>query len=166
MDLLGKKDLFNRWVYTRQGVHKLVKGHDFPAPYLVANKGRLLAWRECDIEAYEHARPELRDEVAKLTKTRSKARDSPATVRRQISNVEYLGGADFNERWCYSRQAVHWIQKYLDFPDPSFIFNQGKGKVWDLADVIAYERKHPELIDLEIKKEKVRLHTFIWSKWG
>lgn len=68
MELLGIADLVDRWVYSRQGVHKLVRSADFPNPALAINRGRTKAWRLSDIEAYEQGRPELRDEVMKVRK--------------------------------------------------------------------------------------------------
>lgn len=166
MQLFGRKDLFNRWVYTRQGVHKLTTGNDFPAPYLVVNGGRLLAWRDWDIMTYEDSRPELQNVDAKLAKTRSKASDVLAVPKPPISNTFYLGGADLTDRWCYSRCGAHWIRKDPKFPEPCFVFNEGRGKVWELEDIITYEKDYPELIDLAVKTEKIRRNAYIWSRWG
>lgn len=68
MEILGVADLVDRWTYTRQGVHKLIRSSDFPPPSLVINCGRTKAWRLADIEAYEAAHPETRHETLKQSK--------------------------------------------------------------------------------------------------
>ncbi|MEO9969789.1 MAG: hypothetical protein ABJG15_08190 [Hyphomonadaceae bacterium] len=164
MRLLGKKDLLDRWVYTRQGVHNVTKGHDFPAPYLSVNKGQLLAWRESDIEVHESDHPELQDVQLKLAKTRSKSRNASEETKKPLSNATYLGGADLRARWCYSRASIHGILKSPSFAEPSFVFNQGNGRVWHLEDVILHEVQFPELIDLEKKATKIRRNAYMWSR--
>ena len=67
---LGLADLVARWVYTRQGVHRLMRREGFPAPAFAINRGRTKVWRRADIEAYELAHPELTDEAMKLSKVR------------------------------------------------------------------------------------------------
>ena len=68
--LLGTGDLATRWGYSRQGVHKLAAGTDFPAPVAAVNGGRIRVWLLADIETYEQGRPELGDQVAKRSKQR------------------------------------------------------------------------------------------------
>lgn len=68
--LLGTGDLATRWGYSRQGVHKLAGGADFPAPVAAVNGGRIRVWLLVDIEAYEQGRPELGDQAAKRGKQR------------------------------------------------------------------------------------------------
>ena len=68
--LLGTGDLATRWGYSRQGVHKLAAGPDFPAPVGTVNGGRIRVWLLADIEAYEQGRPELGDQAAKQSKQR------------------------------------------------------------------------------------------------
>ena len=68
--LLGTGDLATRWGYSRQGVHKLAAGTDFPAPVAAVNGGRIRVWLLADIETYEQGRPELGDLVAKRSKQR------------------------------------------------------------------------------------------------
>jgi hypothetical protein len=68
--LLGTGDLATRWGYSRQGVHKLATGTDFPVPVAAVNGGRIRVWLLADIETYEQGRPELGDQVAKRSKQR------------------------------------------------------------------------------------------------
>lgn len=63
-------DLMRRWHYTKQGIHKLQKRQDFPAPATLVAAGRMRLWAVKDIEAYERDRPELHSEAAKLAKMR------------------------------------------------------------------------------------------------
>lgn len=65
---LGLADLVSRWVYTRQGVHHLVKSKGFPSPAFTINQGRNPVWVLADIEAYEQNHPELFDNDLKQRK--------------------------------------------------------------------------------------------------
>jgi len=67
---LGFADLVSRWVYTRQGVHRVMRREGFPAPVFAINRGRTKVWRLADIEAYELAHPELTDNAKKLSKVK------------------------------------------------------------------------------------------------
>mgnify|MGYP001411531939 CR=1 FL=1 len=66
--LAGIADLMARWGYTRQGVHKLTKLPDFPAPIAVINQGRTKVWRLVDLEPFERDHPELHGEYWKRRK--------------------------------------------------------------------------------------------------
>jgi len=68
--LLGTGDLATRWGYSRQGIHKLAAGADFPVPVGTVNGGRIRVWLLADIEAHELGRPELGDQAAKRSKQR------------------------------------------------------------------------------------------------
>lgn len=74
MDYLGLQDLEKRWVYTRQGVHKLSRADDFPKPSFTINDGKTKVWVLADVEAYEKDRPELRSEARKILKMKGFAR--------------------------------------------------------------------------------------------
>lgn len=63
--LLSVGDLEERWCYTRQGIHGLMKRPDFPAPAATVNRGRQKIWLAADIVSYETAHPEVLDESAK-----------------------------------------------------------------------------------------------------
>ena len=67
----------------------------------------------------------------------------------------YLGFADLVKRWVYTRQGVHRLLRSPDFPAPVFTINRGRTKVWRLADIEFYERKHPEVTDADLKRDKV-----------
>jgi hypothetical protein len=71
---LGPGDLARRWHYTKQGVQKLARREDFPAPLVTVNRGRIRLWAKQDIERYERDRPELHSEAAKFLKVRGFAR--------------------------------------------------------------------------------------------
>lgn len=68
---LALNDLQARWIYTRQGVHKLVKSKDFPAPVFIVNCGKTRIWSRVDVEAFERVHPELFDVAKKQLKMTS-----------------------------------------------------------------------------------------------
>lgn len=61
-------DLARRWGYSKQGVQKLAKREDFPAPCFTLNHGKIRIWAVREVEAFERERPELLSEDAKLRK--------------------------------------------------------------------------------------------------
>ena len=61
-------DLQARWIYTRQGVHKLTRSKGFPAPAFTVSLGRVRLWSRFDIEAFERGHPEVFDEGRKQAK--------------------------------------------------------------------------------------------------
>jgi hypothetical protein len=61
-------DLARRWVYTRQGVHKLTRSTSFPAPAITDGSGRIKLWHVADVATFESAHPEVTSEDAKLNK--------------------------------------------------------------------------------------------------
>jgi hypothetical protein len=66
--LLGTADLVARWIYTRQGVHKLTRCVDFPEPWGVVNQGRTKLWLLEDIKVFEQQHPEVLNEGHKHQK--------------------------------------------------------------------------------------------------
>lgn len=68
MQLLGVADLVARWVYTKQGIHRLIRTDDFPKPCAQVNQGRIRVWHLQDIEAYESAHQEVRSQSHKRRK--------------------------------------------------------------------------------------------------
>jgi predicted DNA-binding transcriptional regulator AlpA len=71
---LGFRDLMQRWVYTRQGLYKMMQQTDFPAPVFTINAGHTKVWRLGDIAAYETQHPEVTSEDAKRRKVAGYAR--------------------------------------------------------------------------------------------
>lgn len=67
----------------------------------------------------------------------------------------YCGIADIVARWVYTRQGVHQMTKQPDFPAPAFTINEGRTKVWLLADIKTFEKAHPEVTDEGAKLAKV-----------
>lgn len=65
---LSVADLVKRWIYTRQGVHKLTRSEGFPEPEIIA--GRIKLWYAADIAAYEATHPEVTSEDAKHNKVK------------------------------------------------------------------------------------------------
>jgi len=56
------------------------------------------------------------------------------------------------------------IRNKTVFPKPYGAINNGRNKFWSLADIITYEKDHPEVID-EIKKEqKIRYYAWLAGK--
>lgn len=76
----------------------------------------------------------------------------------------YLGVPDLVARWVYTRGGVHVLLKSKGFPAPCFVINQGRTKVFLLADIEAYERNHPELFDDEIKRRKQKGYFLTLSR--
>jgi hypothetical protein len=68
MKLLGMADIVDRWVYTKQGVHKLARLESFPRPWATVNLGRTKLWRLEDIESFERANPVVLSEDLKTQK--------------------------------------------------------------------------------------------------
>jgi predicted DNA-binding transcriptional regulator AlpA len=68
MSYLGFRDLLKRWVYTRQGVYKLMDNADFPEPQFTINGGHTKVWHSTDIKSYEDKHPELTSEEKKRRK--------------------------------------------------------------------------------------------------
>lgn len=66
---LGFRDLLKRWVYTRQGLYKLLGTEDFPSPAFTINAGRTKVWELGPVEAFEKKHPEVLSEEAKRRKT-------------------------------------------------------------------------------------------------
>lgn len=62
--------------------------------------------------------------------------------------------ADLVERWTYSRMGVHKATRWDGFPEPAFTINQGRVKVWRLADIEAFEKHYPELTCKLSKSQK------------
>jgi hypothetical protein len=71
---VGLQDLVKRWVYTRQGVHKLTRAADFPEPQFTINTGKTRVWYAPDIELYERRHPEVTSENLKARKVGGYAR--------------------------------------------------------------------------------------------
>lgn len=68
--LVGIADLVDRWVYTRQGLHKLITSGGFPPPIAAINRGRTKIWKLADIAHYERLHPEVLSEGLKRDKVR------------------------------------------------------------------------------------------------
>ena len=67
--------------------------------------------------------------------------------------MQLLGMKDLSKRWNYTRQGVHQKQKQdEEFPKPIAKINDGKTQVFLLKDIIEYETKRKELLDVEYKK--------------
>lgn len=66
MKLLALPDLYERWTYTKAGIHKLAKSESFPKPVATVCKGRIKIYRQEDVELYEKDRPWLLDEDQKI----------------------------------------------------------------------------------------------------
>ena len=82
VEYLGFTDLLTRWIYTRQGLYKVMARDGLPAPVFKINRGRTQVWREDDIRRYERAHPELNSEAAKQHKIRGCA---AAALKRAAS---------------------------------------------------------------------------------
>ncbi len=74
MAYLSVGDLVKRWIYTRQGVQKLARTSEFPAPAISSASGRVRLWRSDDIARFEEAHPEVTCADAKWRKIRGAGR--------------------------------------------------------------------------------------------
>lgn len=64
--LLSLSDIVSRWVYTRQGVQKLMREDpEFPKAVMTVSRGKVRLWLARDIDAYAHERPWVTDEESK-----------------------------------------------------------------------------------------------------
>lgn len=68
--------------------------------------------------------------------------------------VQFVGMADLVDRWTYSRMGVHKVSKWPDFPEPAFVINKGRVRVWRLSDIEAFEKNHPTLTSEHAKAQK------------
>ena len=89
MQYLGFTDLLARWIYTRQGLYKVMARDGFPAPVFTVNRGRTQVWREEDIRQYERSHPELNSEAAKQYKIRGCA---AAALKRASAVTDSAAG--------------------------------------------------------------------------
>ena len=70
------------------------------------------------------------------------------------NGLALLGIADLAARWGYTRQGVHQLAGRPGFPAPVTAVNDGRVRVWLLADVEAFEQGRPELGDQTAKRRK------------
>ena len=134
MILLGKADLLDRWIYTRQGVHKTLSWLGFPDPYVLADRGRLIGWQLSDIEDFEHQHPELVDTEAKADKCRDRSKKTSRSKSwRQVGPESYLGPRDLRDRWFVERYSFDQAVRSVQFPDPTYTFNHGRARVWSMS---------------------------------
>lgn len=82
MNYVGLQDLVRRWVYSRQGVHKLMRRADFPKPQFTINSGKTKVWYAPDIQLYEDRHPEVTSESLKARKVGGYARAIQKGERR------------------------------------------------------------------------------------
>ena len=63
--------------------------------------------------------------------------------------------SDLVRRWNYTRQGLALlIKRDWAFPKPVAEVNDGKTRIWQLADIEEYERTRPWLFDLEAKQRR------------
>jgi hypothetical protein len=84
-ELLSIPDLSRRWIYTREGIRRLVARDTlFPAPTASVSRGaerRTRLWERHQIEAYERTRPHLTDVDEKRRRQ-----------KRHLGNIARQGG--------------------------------------------------------------------------
>ncbi len=68
MQFVSIPDLCDRWLYTRQGVHRLTRHSLFPPPLFTVSRGHVPVWELSQIEGWEADHPEVYDPGAKLRK--------------------------------------------------------------------------------------------------
>ena len=68
----------------------------------------------------------------------------------------FIASGDLIARWpVYTRRGVLKLTQSEDFPAPVFAVNAGRVKVWDAADIEAYETVHPEVHSQALKTRKI-----------
>ena len=67
----------------------------------------------------------------------------------------YLGFTDILRRGVYTRRGLEKLMARGGFPSPAFAINGGRNKAWHLADIVAFEKAHPELTSEADKWRKV-----------
>lgn len=64
--VMALSDIVRRWIYTKQGVLKLMQQDEkFPSEVATVSGGKVRLWLEADIAAYEQDRPWLKSQSAK-----------------------------------------------------------------------------------------------------
>ena len=71
MKLLSIADLCARWVYSKAGIHNLVRTDQFPEPCAIVSKGKVRIFQEEDIEVYEKDKPWLFNQEMKMRRQNS-----------------------------------------------------------------------------------------------
>jgi hypothetical protein len=59
------------------------------------------------------------------------------------------------KRWIYTPRGVRKLTQSANFPPPTFTINAGRTKVWHMADIRAFEARHPEVTSEDAKRRKV-----------
>lgn len=68
----------------------------------------------------------------------------------------FIASGDLIARWpVYTRRGVLKLTHSADFPAPVFAVNAGRVKVWEAADIEAYEVLHPEVLSESLKTRKI-----------
>lgn len=80
--------------------------------------------------------------------------------------LQLVSIGDLEDRWCYTRQGIHQFAKSRHFPPPCATINRGRQKVWHLADIEAFERQHPEVLDEAAKQFKIRGYAISLAKFA
>lgn len=70
MQFISVPDLCQRWLYTPQGVRKLVRSATFPPSLFTVSCGRVPVWELSQIVAWEDEHPEVYDPGLKVRKQR------------------------------------------------------------------------------------------------
>jgi predicted DNA-binding transcriptional regulator AlpA len=64
--LLSIADLCERWIYSKAGIHNLIRSNKFPEPCAIVSKGKVRIFKEEDIQAYEKDKPWLFNQEMKM----------------------------------------------------------------------------------------------------
>ena len=83
MAYVGFRDLLKRWIYTRQGLYKVLAQADFPPPAFTINGAHTKVWHVSDIARFESTHPELTSENAKARKVAGYALGNLKKAARQ-----------------------------------------------------------------------------------
>lgn len=68
---------------------------------------------------------------------------------------DLFGVQDLEDRWVYPRSSVHNIINREGFPQPDFIVNRGRTKLWRQSIILAHEKVNPYLVDELEKRQKI-----------
>ena len=75
--------------------------------------------------------------------------------------MKLLSISDLEARWCYSRAGIHRMATRSNFPAPIAIVSKGRIKIYQEADIEAYERDKPWLFDVRQKERRQHLYGLL-----
>ena len=75
--------------------------------------------------------------------------------------MKLLSIVDLRTRWNYTKGGVYKLTKSRDFPQPCMTVSNGKLKLYEEANIQAYEQTRPWLFHEEQKRQRQRLFSLL-----